>query len=86
VIESSYRLGVRQAACHELYPSFVTEALRNALREFDRLMPGFVCKEAILHGVETRTSAPVQITRCPDTFECVSLRGLYPIGEGAGYV
>jgi len=44
VIESSYRLGVRQAACHELYPSFVTEALRNALREFDRLMPGFVCK------------------------------------------
>jgi len=35
--------------------------------------------------VETRTSAPVQITRSPDTFECVSLRGLYPIGEGAGY-
>lgn len=44
VIESSYRLGVRQAACHELYPSFVTEALQRALRKFDRLMPGFVCK------------------------------------------
>lgn len=41
--------------------------------------------DAILHGVETRTSAPVQITRNSDTFESVSIRGLYPAGEGAGY-
>ena len=41
--------------------------------------------DGIMHGVETRTSAPVQITRRPDTLESVSLSGLYPAGEGAGY-
>ena len=44
-----------------------------------------VCAEAILHGVETRTSAPVQITRHADSLECVSVQGLFPAGEGAGY-
>lgn len=85
-IQSSYRLGVREAPCHLLYPSFVTDALRKALLDFERQMPGFVCPEAILHGIETRTSAPVQITRSEASFECISLRGLYPIGEGAGWV
>ena len=41
--------------------------------------------DALLHGVETRTSSPVQITRCTNSFESVSLPGLYPAGEGAGY-
>ena len=84
-ISSSYRMGVREAPCHELYPAYVTDTLRQAVLEFDRKMPGFLCAEAVLHGVETRTSAPVQITRYADNFECVSLRGLYPAGEGAGY-
>lgn len=84
-IKSSYRLGVREANCHEIYPPFVTEALRRALIEFDRRMPGFVCDDAILHGVETRTSSPVQIVRDKITFESVSVQGLYPSGEGAGY-
>ena len=44
-----------------------------------------ILSDAILHGVETRTSAPVQITRKSDTFECSTLKGLYPTGEGAGY-
>ena len=48
-------------------------------------MPGFLSPEAILHGVETRTSAPVQIMRDRRTYECVSMAGLYPAGEGAGY-
>jgi uncharacterized FAD-dependent dehydrogenase len=82
---SSYRMGVKAAACHEIYPPFITEALRKALRHFDKEMPGFVSEEALLHGVETRTSAPVQITRSADSLECVSLRGLFPAGEGAGY-
>ena len=43
-VGSSYRLGVREAPCHEIYPSFVTEALRKALLQFDKQMPGFVCR------------------------------------------
>lgn len=82
---SSYRMGVRAAPLHELYPPFITAAVREALHTFNQRMPGFICPEAILHGVETRTSAPVQITRDRCTFECVSLKGLYPAGEGAGY-
>ncbi|GJY62755.1 FAD/NAD(P)-binding oxidoreductase family protein [Tanacetum coccineum] len=49
------------------------------------LLPGFISHNALLHGVETRTSSPVQIPRNPDTFESGSLGGLYPVGEGAGY-
>lgn len=45
----------------QLYPSYVTEGLREALEAFDARMPGFVCGEALLHGVETRTSSPVQV-------------------------
>jgi uncharacterized FAD-dependent dehydrogenase len=102
---SSYRLGVKSAPLHELYPTFITDALREAIRKFDRSMPGFItpgikycimldawqsltmnlCAEALLHGVETRTSAPVQITRHPLSLESVSLSGLFPSGEGAGY-
>jgi uncharacterized FAD-dependent dehydrogenase len=48
-------------------------------------MPGFITHDAILHGVETRTSAPVQIKRDPNTLECLTVKGLYPSGEGAGY-
>eukprot|EP00965_Chrysotila_dentata_P134618 4452775-Pleurochrysis_carterae.AAC.6 len=48
-------------------------------------MPGFAAEDALLHGVETRTSAPVQIVRDADSCESDGLRGLYPAGEGAGY-
>lgn len=56
---SSYRLGVRPAPLHELYDARMTAALRRALCQFDRRLRGFVGPEALLHGVETRTSAPV---------------------------
>ena len=82
---SSYRLGVRPAPLHELYPPAVTEALREALRRWGRTMPGFASEDALLHGVETRTSAPVQVQREGATFEALGLPGLYPAGEGAGY-
>lgn len=84
-LSSSYRLGVKPARCDEIYPPFVTETLRKAVTRFEKDMPGFICPEALIHGVETRTSAPVQITRHAESLECVSLRGLYPSGEGAGY-
>ncbi|CAH1426620.1 unnamed protein product [Lactuca virosa] len=82
---SSYRLGVKAANLHELFPVHITEALQHSIMAFDQELPGFISSDALLHGVETRTSSPVQIPRNPDTFESVSLRGLYPVGEGAGY-
>lgn len=82
---SSYRLGVKAANLHNLFPTHITEALKHSIVAFDQELPGFISKDALLHGVETRTSSPVQIPRSSDTYESVSLRGLYPIGEGAGY-
>lgn len=58
---SSYRLGVRSAALHDIYSPAITAALRTALLRFDRQMPGFLSSEGLLHGVETRTSSPLQI-------------------------
>ncbi|KAB2087000.1 hypothetical protein ES319_A04G073500v1 [Gossypium barbadense] len=82
---SSYRLGVKAASLHELFPIYMTDALRYSIAMFDKELPGFISKEALLHGVETRTSSPIQIPRDTDTYESMSLRGLYPVGEGAGY-
>ncbi|CAL5094943.1 unnamed protein product [Urochloa decumbens] len=82
---SSYRLGVRPSKLHELFPPYITEALQQSIIMIDREMPGFLCSEALLHGVETRTSSPLQISRHGETYESTSLRGLYPVGEGAGY-
>uniref|UniRef100_A0A7R9YVT7 FAD-dependent protein C-terminal domain-containing protein n=1 Tax=Chlamydomonas euryale TaxID=1486919 RepID=A0A7R9YVT7_9CHLO len=56
---SSYRLGVRRADLHTLYPPALDGALRRALAQFDSRLPGFAGPSALLHGVETRTSAPV---------------------------
>lgn len=85
VPESSYRLGVKAANLHQLFPSHITEALKHSLVTFDKELPGFICNEALLHGVETRTSSPIQIPRNIDSYESTSVKGLYPVGEGAGY-
>ncbi|KAG5190617.1 hypothetical protein JKP88DRAFT_352619 [Tribonema minus] len=83
---SSYRLGVRAAPLHELYPAAVTQGLKDALAAFEARLPGFATSPAaLLHGVETRTSAPVQIARDAASLQCVSAQALYPTGEGAGY-
>lgn len=82
---SSYRLGVKASNLHELFPGHVTEALQQSILAFDKELPGFLSSDALLHGVETRTSSPVQISRNPETYESTCLRGLYPVGEGAGY-
>ncbi|XP_058185974.1 uncharacterized protein LOC131303224 isoform X1 [Rhododendron vialii] len=82
---SSYRLGVKAASLHELFPSYITEALQSSILTFENELPGFISSNALLHGVETRTSSPVKIPRSAETYECTSLKGLYPIGEGAGY-
>lgn len=81
---SSYRPGLTPANLSELYPSAVQEALRAGLRSFERRMHGFLTDEALLIGVETRTSAPCRLVRDTD-FQSPGIRGLYPAGEGAGY-
>lgn len=58
---SSYRLGVRSAPLHDIYNDHCSRAIREALQRFEKRMPGFVSDRALLHGCETRTSAPVQV-------------------------
>jgi uncharacterized protein len=65
-------------------PAYAIEAIREALPAFERQIPGFAMDDAVLTGVETRTSAPLRVTRGKDR-QGVNVRGLYPAGEGAGY-
>ncbi len=80
----TYRPGVRGADLHDCLPEPVTGMLERALGEFDRKLRGFGRPEALLTGVETRTSAPLRINRGEDG-QALGLDGLYPAGEGAGY-
>ncbi len=82
---SSYAPGVMSAPLHELLPESVVSRLRVALPEFNRRMKGFYTNDALLLACESRTSSPVRIPRDPETMQHVSLKGLYPCGEGAGY-
>jgi uncharacterized FAD-dependent dehydrogenase len=82
---TTYKRGVASADLERCYPAGVNNALREALRRFGRQMPGYLGEEAVLIGVETRTSAPVTILRDPKTLESPAITGLYPAGEGAGY-
>ena len=68
----------------KIYPQFITESLKKGIIEFGKKIHGFDNKEAILTAPETRSSSPVRITR-DETFQSVSIKGLYPCGEGAGY-
>jgi uncharacterized protein len=81
---TSYRPGVTHADLGALFPEPVRDALRQGLRAFDRRMRGFVTDEALLLGIESRTSAPCRIVRGAD-LQSPAIRGLYPAGEGAGY-
>lgn len=82
---TSYRPGITAADVHGLIPERLRGALGRALLRFDRMMPGFVTREAILIGLETTTSSPVRVARDEATLEAVGLPRLYPCGEGAGY-
>jgi len=80
----SYRPGVVAADLSRCFPPWMVDELKSGLSQFDKKMKGFVSESGVLIGVETRTSSPVRILR-NGGFQSVSLRGLYPIGEGAGY-
>ncbi len=83
-IASTYLPGVLETDFSRVLPGFVTAALREGIASFDRKMRGFITDEATLTGVETRTSTPLRIVRGED-YQSLSLKGLYPVGEGAGY-
>ena len=83
--DSSYAPGLVSSRLDQWLPRFVADSLRQGFRLFDRKMHGFLTEEALVVGVETRTSAPVRIPRDPDSLQHTSLEGLYPAGEGAGY-
>ncbi|MCH4142583.1 NAD(P)/FAD-dependent oxidoreductase [Acetobacter peroxydans] len=80
----SYRPGVTPTDLSTCLPDFVVEALREALPHFDRKLKGYAMEDAVMTGVETRTSSPLRIPR-GDTGQSVNTPGLYPAGEGAGY-
>lgn len=83
-LHSTCRPGVREADLRKVLPPFASEGLLRAIPHFERRMRGFITSEAIVVGVETRTSAPLRIVRGEDG-QSVSHPGLYPAGEGAGY-
>ena len=83
-IAPSYTPGVTPADLRECLPPYVIEAFQEAIPRLDRKLRGFARPDAVLTAVESRSSAPVRITR-GETCESVSTAGLYPAGEGAGY-
>ena len=82
-VNPSYRPGVRFADLSAVLPDFVTETMRRAIVEMDGKLRGFAAADAVLTGVETRSSSPIRIMR-DEHFEA-NIKGLYPCGEGAGY-
>lgn len=81
----SYHPGALAGAIDGIFPSFVVGALRAGLEDMTRRLRGFLHEDAVLIATETRTSSPVRIVRDERTLESISMAGLYPAGEGAGY-
>ncbi|MCC8152785.1 MAG: FAD-binding protein [Tannerellaceae bacterium] len=82
---SSYTPGLLASPLHFWLPEFITSRLRDGFKHFGQRSKGFLTNEAIMIGVETRTSSPIRILRDRETYQHVTLGGLYPCGEGAGY-
>lgn len=83
-VKPSYEPGTTFADLTECLPEYIVITLKEALNEFNRRIKGFSTEDGVITGIETRTSAPVRIVRNAD-FESISLKNLYPAGEGAGY-
>jgi uncharacterized FAD-dependent dehydrogenase len=83
--DCSYLPGIESHQLSEVLPSFVTASLRDALKEFDKKLKGYVSNDAVMVATESRTSSPVRIPRDKDTLEHIEIAGLYPCAEGAGY-
>jgi len=82
---TSYAPGVMSADFNELLPPFIAKRLAAGFRDFGRKARGFLTNDALMIGLESRTSSPVQMVRDPESLQSISVEGLYPAGEGAGY-
>jgi hypothetical protein len=80
----SYTPGVLPTDLGDCVPPYASDAIREALPAFEKQIPGFAMVDAVLTGVETRTSSPIRTTRDASS-QSINTRGLYPAGEGAGY-
>lgn len=83
--ETSYRPGVVSAPLYELLPECVASRLQKVFPLINNKMRGYYTEDALLLGVESRTSSPVRIVRDADSYQCPQVPGLFPCGEGAGY-
>lgn len=83
--ESSYSPGLVSSPLHFWMPDFISKRLSLGFQQFGKSSHGFLTNEAVMIGVETRTSSPIRILRDKETLEHISVRGLFPCGEGAGY-
>ena len=83
-VQPSYTPGVKLGDLSTALPDYAIEAIREALPAFDKKIKGFAMADAVLTGVETRTSSPIRIKR-NEQFQSINTKGLYPAGEGAGY-
>ena len=83
-VEPTYPLGVTGCCLKDVLPPFVRQALAQGIPMIDKLIPGFASPDAVLTAVESRSTCPLRIVRDPQTLQA-SARGLYPVGEGAGY-
>lgn len=84
-VHPSFSNGVSESNLSELFSDIINNTLKEGLKAFDRKIPGFSGSDAVLTGVESRTSSPIKILRKVEDFESVNINGLYPCGEGAGY-
>lgn len=84
-VKPSYALGVHMCDLHDILPEPITTAMKQGIIGFDHKLKGFAMEDAILTGVETRSSSPVRLQRDDKEYTSVNVKGLYPCGEGAGY-
>ena len=84
-VKPTYLPGVTGCDLNKILPKFISETMKEAIVELDKKLHGFANEDAVLTGVETRSSSPVQITRNKENMNSVNVIGLYPCGEGAGY-
>ncbi|MBV8625663.1 MAG: hypothetical protein JO174_19450, partial [Herbaspirillum sp.] len=84
-VEPSYKPGVKLGDLNPSLPKYAIDAIREALPAFDKQIRGYAMHDAVLTGIETRTSSPIRIKRDDHSLQSLNTRGLYPAGEGAGY-
>lgn len=84
-VTPSYKPGITMCDLAAALPAYAIDAIREALPAFDKQIKGFAMDDAVITGVETRTSSPIRIKRHDDSLQSINTEGLYPAGEGAGY-